>query len=153
MSNHLQLIELGTRAREFLALDVAEDQRGLVATMAESYADALFPPDYGWGQVKPWLRGITRDGMPAGFVMCADPTPTQVEAWIWRLLVDRNHQGVGVGTFALQQVFKRYRELGIARILVSWAPSANNPSGFYHKLGFKETGDFVDGEVIAAIDL
>lgn len=153
MSNKLELIEIGARAREFLALDVSEDQRGLVATMAESYADALFPPDYGWGQVKPWLRGITRDGMPAGFVMCADPTPTQVEAWIWRLLVDRNHQGFGVGRFAMQQVLERYRELGVARILVSWAPNANNPSGFYRKLGFKETGALVDEEIVAAIEL
>ncbi len=153
MANQLELIEIGSRAREFLALEVSDNQHGLVATMAESYADALFPPDYGWGQVTPWFRGVTRDGAPAGFIMCADPTPNQPDAWIWRLLVDRNHQGFGVGKFAIQQAFQRYQSIGVGRILVSWAPSANNPSGFYHKLGFKETGEMVDGEIVAAIEL
>ncbi len=31
----LELIEIGSRAREFLALEVSESQRGLVATMAQ----------------------------------------------------------------------------------------------------------------------
>jgi hypothetical protein len=42
--------------------------------------------------------------------------------------------------------------MDIRRILVSWKPQQNNPSGFYRKLGFKETGEMVDGEVVAAID-
>jgi diamine N-acetyltransferase len=153
MANHLELIEIGSRAREFLALDVSESQRGLVATVAESYSDALFPPDYGLGEVKPWLRGVTRDGTPAGFLMCADPTEGQKDAWIWRLLVDKHHQGFGVGTFAVNQAVARYLSMGIPRVLVSWKPQRNNPSGFYQKLGFKETGEMVDGEVVAAIDL
>jgi diamine N-acetyltransferase len=152
MTLKLELIEIGSRAREFLGLEVSENQRGLVATMAESYADALFPPDYGLGEVKPWLRGITRDGTPAGFIMCADPTESQKNAWIWRLLVDKQHQGFGVGKFAVNHVIARYRAMDVPRVLVSWAPKENNPSGFYHKLGFKETGEIVEGEVVAAID-
>ena len=152
MAMQLQLIEIGSRAREFLALDVLENQRGLVATMAESYADALFPPNYGLGEVKPWLRGVTRDGSPAGFLMCADPTEGQKDAWIWRLLVDKDHQGFGVGTFAVHQALERYLSMNIRRVLVSWKPQQNNPSSFYQKLGFKETGEMEDGEVVAAID-
>jgi diamine N-acetyltransferase len=152
MAMELELIEIGSRAREFLALEVSESQRGLVATMAESYSDALFPPDYGLGEVKPWLKGVTRNGAPAGFLMCADPTERQKDAWIWRLLVDKNHQGFGVGTFAVNQALDRYLSLDIRRVLVSWKPQQNNPSGFYRKLGFKETGQMMDGEVVAAID-
>jgi diamine N-acetyltransferase len=153
MQNALQLIELGSKAREFLSLDVAEHQRGLVATMAESYADALFPPDDELGEAKPWLRGVTRDGTPAGFIMCADPTQGQKDAWIWRLLVDKHHQGFGVGTFAVKQALGRYLSMGVRRVLVSWEPQGNSPAGFYQKLGFKETGDIADGEVVAEIDL
>ncbi len=152
MTLKLELIEIGSRAREFLGLEVSENQRGLVATMAESYADALFPPDYGLGEVKPWLRGITRDGIPAGFIMCVDPTESQKNAWIWRLLVDKQHQGFGVGKFAVNHVIAGYRAMDVPRVLVSWSPKENNPSGFYHKLGFKETGEIVEGEVVAAID-
>ena len=88
----------------------------------------------------------------AGFLMCADPTERQKDAWIWRLLVDKNHQGFGVGTFAVNEAIARYLKMDIRRILVSWKPQANNPSGFYQKLGFKETGEIMDGEVVAAID-
>ena len=37
MPNQLQLIEIGTRAREFLALEVADHQRGLVATNGREF--------------------------------------------------------------------------------------------------------------------
>lgn len=153
MTSRLELIEIGARAREFLTLDVSEHQRGLVATMAESYADALFPPDYGLGQVRPWIRGVTRDGVPAGFIMCADPTDRQKDAWIWRLLVDKNHQGFGVGKFAVKEALAHYSAMGIRRVFVSWKPQENDPSVFYQKLGFRETGEIVDGEAVAAIEL
>ena len=153
MKSNLELIELGSRAREFLSLEVAPSQQGLVATMAESYADALFPPDYGLGVVSPWLRGVTLDGAPAGFIMCADPTATQTDPWIWRLLVDHRVQGLGVGSYALQAAVNRYRTMGCNRLLVSWSPRPSNPSAFYKKLGFVETGEVSDGEVVSALSL
>ena len=148
-ANKLELIELNHRAREFLRLEVAESQAGLVSTVAESYADALFPPDYNNGPPLPWIRGVLRDSMPAGFVMCADPTEQQKDAWLWRLLVDKSHQGFGVGRFAVEAVLERYREMGCAKVLVCWAPKEGNASLFYKKLGFRETGEILDGEIVA----
>ena len=43
--NNLELIELTHRAREFLLLDVREHQRHLVASVAQSFSDVLFPPE------------------------------------------------------------------------------------------------------------
>lgn len=43
--DQFELIELNQRAREFLLLDVHETQRNLVASVAQSFVDALFPPD------------------------------------------------------------------------------------------------------------
>ncbi len=148
-SQTLELIELGKRAREFLALEVNESQAGLVATVAESYADALFPPDYDNGPPVPWIRGILRNSVPAGFVMCADPTEQQIHPWLWRLLVDKSHQGYGVGRFAVQAALERYREMGCAKVLVCWAPKPGNAALFYKKLGFVETGEILDGEIVA----
>lgn len=153
MQSDLQLVEIGIRAREFLALEVAESQKGLVATMAESYSDALFPPEDGWENSETWIRGVTRGGVPAGFIMCSDPPDSQKDPWIWRLLVDRNHQGFGVGTFAMKSALDRYRALGFKRAVTSWSQAEGNASEFYQKLGFKETGEFLDDEVVAAIDL
>jgi diamine N-acetyltransferase len=148
--DEFELIELTLRAREFLRLDVREDQRGLVASVAESYADALFPPtDYKYGPPLPWIRGVLRNSEPAGFVMCADQTEQQKDPWLWRLLVDKSHQGFGVGTFAVTSVIERYRELGMQRILTAWHPSEGNAGDFYKKFGFVETGEKIDDEIVA----
>lgn len=153
MSGQLELIELGSRAREFLKLEVAEHQKHLVSTVAESFADALFPPEDGWENSTTWIRGVTRDGVAAGFIMCADSPSAELDPWIWRLLVDREHQGLGVGTFAVQCVIDRYRSLGLKRVLTAWVPAEGDASGFYKKLGFKETGALLDDEVVAALEL
>jgi diamine N-acetyltransferase len=149
----LELIELDKRAREFLTLQVKDSQAGLVSTVAESYADALFPPDYDNGPPVPWIRGILRNSVPAGFVMCADPTELQKDPWLWRLLVDKSHQGFGLGRFAVEAVLDRYREMGCAKVLVAWVPKDGDASLFYKKLGFVENGEFIDGEVVAEFRL
>lgn len=145
----IELVDLAGKARDFLSLEPASDQVGLVATVAESYADALYP-DPG---VVPWLRGITVDGQPAGMVMCSEPTQENPDPWLWRLLVDKRYQGQGVGRFAVEQVIHMYRTSGCSRLLVSWQPKPNNPGDFYRKLGFVETGELNDGEIVAAYRL
>jgi diamine N-acetyltransferase len=153
MSGQLALIELGSRAREFLKLEVAEHQKHLVSTVAESFADALFQPDDSWDTSYTWIRGVTRDGVPAAFIMCADSPDSDKDPWIWRLLVDRDHQGVGVGTFALNCAIERYRAMGFKRVRICWYPAEDDSSGFYKKFGFKETGELWDDEVVAALEL
>lgn len=147
--DEFELIELTVRAREFLRLDVSEDQRRLVASVAESYADALFPPEDPNGPPLVWIRGVLRNSEPAGFIMCADQTEQQKDSWLWRLLVDKSHQGFGVGTFAVTSVIERYRELGMQRILTAWHPSEGNAGDFYKKFGFIETGEKIDDEIVA----
>ena len=152
--DRFELIELNVRAREFLNLDVREDQRGLVASVAESYSDALFPPaDYENGAPLPWIRGVLRNSEPAAFIMCADPTEQQKDPWLWRLLVDKSHQRCGIGKFAVMSVFARYREMGCARVLVCWAPTEGNAGIFYKKIGFVETGEKMGEEIVAEFKL
>ncbi|MEN9923842.1 MAG: hypothetical protein RIS09_1356 [Actinomycetota bacterium] len=152
-ADDLELVELNERAREFLLLEVAESQKNLVATVAQSYADALFPPEDPNGPPLVWIRGVLRNSEPAGFVMCADPTDRQKDPWLWRLLVDKSHQGFGVGRFVVETVLTRYREMGCNRVLVSWAPKEGNAGDFYKKLGFLETGELNDGEIVAEFRL
>jgi diamine N-acetyltransferase len=148
--HEFELIELNERAREFLLLDVNESQKNLVASVAQSFADALFPPAaYEYGPPLPWIRGVLRESKPAAFVMCADPTERQKDPWLWRLLVDKSHQGCGIGRFAIKSVLTRYREMGCSRVLVCWAPTEGNAGNFYKKLGFVETGEKMDEEIVA----
>jgi GNAT superfamily N-acetyltransferase len=153
MTTDLELVELTGRAREFLSLEVAENQKRNVASMAESYADALFPPQDGWENSTTWIRGVTRAGTPAGFIMCSDAPDDEKDPWIWRLLVDREHQGFGVGKFAVECAIARYRSLGVRQLLTAWHPGPNDASGFYKMLGFVETGEMLEGEVVAALKL
>lgn len=153
MTTDLELIELDGRAREFLLLEVSENQKGNVASMAESFADALFPPQDGWEDSTTWIRGVTRGGVPAGFIMCAEVPDDEKDPWIWRLLVDREHQGFGVGKFAVERALERYRALGCSQIMTAWLPGPADASGFYKKLGFVETGEMLDDEVVAALKL
>jgi diamine N-acetyltransferase len=152
-NNNLELIELTHRAREFLLIDVHENQRNLVASVAESFSDALFPPEDPNGPPLVWMRGILRASVPAGFVMCADQTEQQKDPWLWRLLVDKSHQGFGVGTFALTSVIERYRELGMQRVLTAWHPEEGNAGDFYKRFGFIETGERIDEEIVAELKL
>ena len=151
--NNLELIELTHRAREFLLLDVREHQRHLVASVAQSFSDVLFPPEDPNGPPLVWIRGVLRNSQPAGFVMCADQTEEQRDPWLWRLLVDKSHQGFGVGTFALISVLDRYRELGMQRVLTAWHPGEGNAGNFYKRFGFIETGEKIDEEIVAALKL
>ena len=152
MSSHenvFELIELNTRAKEFLLLDVHKNQKNLVASVAQSFADALFPPADVNGPPLVWIRGVLRNSQPAGFIMCADQTEQQKDPWLWRLLVDKSHQGFGVGTFAVTSVIERYRELGMQRLLTAWHPSEGNAGDFYRRFGFVETGEKIDEELVA----
>lgn len=152
MESRLELIEIDQRGRDFLKLEVHDSQKNLVSSVAESYADALFPPEDVNGPPLVWIRGVLRNSTPAAFLMCADPTAQQKDPWLWRLLVDKSHQGFGVGKFAVEAVIDRYREMGCARILTCWVPDdepAKDASLFYKKLGFKETGEILDGEIVA----
>ena len=151
--DRFELIELTQRAREFLLLDVYETQRNLVASVAQSFADALFPPEDVHGPPLVWIRRVLRNDQPAGFVMCADQTEQQKDPWLWRLLVDKSHQGFGVGTFALASVIERYRELGMQRILTAWHLGEGNAGDFYKRFGFIETGEKIDEEVVAELKL
>jgi len=147
--DELELIELNERAREFLLLEVKESQQKLVASVAQSFSDALFPPEDPNGPPLVWIRGVLRNSQPAGFIMCADQTEQQKDPWLWRLLVDKSHQGFGVGTFAVTSFIERYRELGMQRILTAWHPSEGNAGDFYKKIGFIETGEKIDEEIVA----
>ena len=150
----LELIELNGRAREFLLLEVNESQKKLVASVAHSFSDALFPPaDYENGAPLPWIRGVLRNSKPAAFIMCADPTEQQKDPWLWRLLGDKSHHGCGIGKFAVESVLARYRELGCARVLVCWQPTEGNAGDFYKKIGFVETGEKIGEEIVAEFKL
>jgi diamine N-acetyltransferase len=129
-----------------MKLNVAENQKSFVAPNANSIAEAYFSKEA-------WFRGIYDEEIPVGFVMLyADKK--KPEYFLWRLMIDQDHQGKGYGYLAMEQVIARVKTLpGAKELLTSYVPGDGNPSPFYYKLGFEETGEWEDDEKVLKLEL
>ena len=127
-----------------LKLTVKEHQKPLIASNAESIAQAHFRPEA-------WFRAIYADDTPVGFVMLYDaylgappPQPTPYE--VWRFMIDAQYQGRGFGRRALELVIAHVRTRPHATELwLGHRPVPGNAGGFYQKLGFTYTGKVEEG--------
>jgi RimJ/RimL family protein N-acetyltransferase/ribosomal protein S18 acetylase RimI-like enzyme len=128
-------------------------QRRFVASVDDSYADALFPGDWLGGPLVPVLRGVVADGERVGFLMYAAVTPTMPVPYLWRLLIDRRHQGRGIGRRVLQLLARDVVAGGSDQLWTTFAEGPGGPRGFYLGLGARLTGEVVDGETKVVVDL
>ncbi len=125
-------------------------QRRFVDPVAESLAEA-----YAYGDVA-WPRVIVDDDRIVGFVMVAIQPDEPIEAYrfcLWRLAIAAEEQGKGYGRFAVMEVAQEGRRRGIAKLHVSWVPGEAGPAEFYQHLGFVTTGEILDNEVVAVLEL
>ena len=138
--------------RPVLALEVAQSQRKFIASNAISIAEAHFHPEA-------WFRAIYADETPVGFLMLHDenllPEPRQPDFYyLWRLMIDARHQGLGFGRRAVENLVTHVRSRPSANtLLTSFHSGEGSPEGFYLKLGFQPTGRMVEGEHELALRL
>ena len=150
-SIHLREITADT-VRRVTSLSVRDEQKHLVATNAESLAEALFSPEA-------WYRAICVDEEFAGFVMLYDEslrsTPPGVpRVGVWRFMIDARFQARGIGRNALLQVIAHVRSKGLfAKLELSYVPGLNSPEQFYRRLGFRPNGEVDDGEIVLELPL
>jgi RimJ/RimL family protein N-acetyltransferase len=150
----VELVEIdATNARSFDRLRTHKSQERFVAPVQASYADALFPDLVDGAPLVPWLRGIVADDVPVGFVMMAEVSETNPEPYVWRFLVDRLHQGRGVGRTALDLVVRQCRDWGADGVRTSWVDGVGSPRRFYERCGFVPNGRIVDSEIEARLPL
>jgi diamine N-acetyltransferase len=97
-----------------------------------------------------WFRAICAGREPVGSVMVMDQPD---EPYLWRLMIDRCHQGRGHEREALGPVIDRAPRRGARCLLTFCVPGEGSPGGFYHRLGFVDTGDRDGGELVTALDL
>jgi diamine N-acetyltransferase len=150
---HVSLREITAETvRDVTRLSVRDDQKQFVAPNAVSLAQALFAPEA-------WYRAIYSGESLAGFVMLYDESlrpqpPLKPEIGVWRLMIDAEYQGKGVGKEALKLVIEHVRGKGIfEKLELSYVPSPGGPEGFYLKLGFEPTGRVDEGEVVLELPL
>ena len=136
-------------AESVLALRCTPAQERFVSSVAESLAEAAEYP-----QANPWFRAVYADGRPVGFVMLSwdvVPQPPEILGpwFLWKLLIDQRHQGMGYGQEVVQQIVELVRREGATELLTSHVPGEGGPSGFYARLGFVPTGELDPaGEII-----
>lgn len=129
-----------------MKLEVAEEQRSFVAPNAFSISEAYFSKEA-------WFRGIYQGDQPVGFVMLYVDSD-KPEYFLWRLMIDKYHQRKGYGYQAMQQVIEYVKTLpGAAELKTSYVEGEGDPSPFYYKLGFEETGEILDGERVLKLNL
>ena len=144
----VDLVELTVvNFRRYATLETHYSQRRFVDPVLDSYGDAFFPEVVDGAPLTPRLRGVEADGEPVGFVMCSAVTSAHPEPYLWRLLVDRRHQGRGVGAATIGTLVALLRAEGAPSLRTSWVEGPGSPRAFYEGLGFVPTGRLIDSEV------
>jgi diamine N-acetyltransferase len=88
-----------------------------------------------------------------GFVMWA-VDPDDGSGWIGGLVIGREHQGRGYGRAAVLALLERLRrEQGCTAAALSYAADNNTARSLYRSLGFSETGEREDEELVARLAL
>ena len=96
------------------------------------------------------------DGKMVGFTMFAfdeEYENPNDRFWLWRFMIDKNLQGNGYGTAALQVVIRYFREHGANNIRLSTKETNTTALSLYHKAGFRETGEMNGEEIVLELHL
>ena len=129
-----------------LNLGVTKEQEQFVASNAVSIAQAHFSEDA-------WFRAIYADETPVGFLMLSDQ-PDKGEYYLWRFMVDAQHQGKGYGRRSLELLIEHVKTRPNANeLFLSHVPGPRSPEGFYRKLGFEHTGEKAGEELVMKLTL
>ncbi|MCU1635124.1 MAG: Acetyltransferase [Cryobacterium sp.] len=148
---YLRLEELSARnivAANGLSLKPGQEQ--FIAPVSYSVAASVINP------ATSWQRVVVQDDQVVGFIHGNfDPDSDQEEfrACIWRINVDAEAQGQGVGKFATEALAEEARSRGFDRITVIWEPGEEGPEAFFRHIGFTDVGQTQYGEVIGALQL
>lgn len=131
--------------RDIARLRVAESQRRFVAE--PSYYLALCSYGGGWQPLAVYLLERV-----IGFLMWA-VDPADDSRWLGGILVHHSYQRRGCGRQAVQAAITMLAEKqGCQHFALSYSPD-NAAKHLYHKLGFVETDEWEDDEVVARLSL
>lgn len=101
-----------------------------------------------------WQRVILDDDEVVGFVSANfdDEAPEEhFRSVLWRINVDADDQGRGVGRFAVESLIEEARARGVDHVNVIYEAGDGGPETFFHRVGFTPVGETAYGEVIAEI--
>lgn len=124
-----------------LGLSVFEEQNDFVASNCYSMAQAKAQPEC-------VPLAVYKDDELVGFVMyCMDYEDN--EYWIYRVMIDKKHQGKGYGKFAMLRILERLQQdKEHSKVYLSFKPENMIAKKLYESLGFTPDGRVIDGETV-----
>jgi diamine N-acetyltransferase len=132
------------------SLSLKPGQEQFITPVSYSAETAVLLPD------ATWQRVVMQEDKVVGFIHGNfDPENEHEEfrACIWRINVDADAQGRGVGRFAAKALAQEALKRGFNRITVMWEPGETGPEAFFHRIGFVDIGETPYGDVIGALQL
>jgi diamine N-acetyltransferase len=128
--------------RDVVRIEPREDQRQFVASV--SYYLNLCHYGKDWRPL-----ALYREGEPIGFAMWAFDTEEE-SYWIGGLVIGAEHQGKGYGRAAMEAMLDHLAaQPGYREAALSCDPENTVARRLYASLGFVETGERVDDELVA----
>jgi histidinol dehydrogenase len=127
-----------------IQLQVTPSQRGMVGSVRKSLAQAAYEP-----ASTPWALYV--DEEPVGLLLLYDARQHKErplsQLYIWRLLIDAQHQRRGLGTQALRFALEQARRMGVATLGLSHQQLPGHAGPVYEAFGFRYTGEVDEGEL------
>ncbi|MCC2033982.1 GNAT family N-acetyltransferase [Microbacterium allomyrinae] len=147
----LRLVELSAStivAVNNLSLKPGQEQ--FLAPVSYGIAATVVNPQTTW-------QRVVLDGDEVVAFVSANFDPEESEehfrSVLWRINVDADDQGRGVGRFAVAGLIEEARARGMDHVDVIYEAGSDGPEAFFQRVGFTPVGETEYGEVIAEIRL
>ncbi|WP_261165228.1 GNAT family N-acetyltransferase [Microbacterium sp. Marseille-Q6965] len=101
-----------------------------------------------------WQRVVLDGDEVVGFISASFDAESPVDHFdsvLWRINVDADDQGRGIGRFAVEALVGEARARGLDHINVIYEPGEGGPEAFFLRVGFSPVGETEYGEVVAEI--
>lgn len=153
LMSQLRLEELSAATIDAVnSLSLKPGQEQFVSPVSYAAAAAVTPPHSAWQRV---VLDAENDEV-VGFIHGNfDPDAMQEEfrAALWRINVDAERQGQGVGRFAVNALIDEAKRRDVERLTVIWERGEEGPELFFLNVGFAVVDETPYGEAVGAIEL
>lgn len=149
--SELRLVELSAStivAVNTLSLKPGQEQ--FIAPTTYAVAGAVVNPNTAWQRVV-----LDGDEVVAFVSANFDPDAEQehFRSILWRINVDADDQGKGIGRFAVEQLLDEARRRGMDHVDVIYEAGQDGPEQFFTRVGFLPVDETEYGEVVAEVRL
>ncbi len=135
-------------AANSLTLRAGQDQYVTPPTyaIADSYTDPLAS----------WPRVVLDGSDVVGFIrgnFAPDDAQEEFRGAVWKVTVAGEHQGRGIGSFAVRALAEEARARGFDRLTAVWEPGEAGPDIFFRAVGFVVVRETQYGENFGVLSL